>query len=627
MPKNVKIHVSSLINPQEFNVRVFMQKNIRNIAVIAHVDHGKTTLVDALLKQTHTFRDNEEEMQVDRIMDSNDLERERGITITAKNCAVTYKGVKINIVDTPGHADFSGEVERTLSMADGALLIIDAQEGPMPGSRFVLRKALELGIKPIVLINKIDKPYARIPHVLQKTEDLFLELVNHESQLEYPILYSISRAGKVFNALPLDLNAEGNVIPLLDKIIDYVPSPENRDDKPFKMLVSSLDYNSHLGRILIGKVHQGTLKLADKLVISGKAKTYKAEKLFVYQGLSKIEVGQACSGDIVSIAGVFDAIIGDTIANPADSGTLPSISISEPTMHISIGPNTSPFVGQEGELTTSRQIGERLVKELETNLSLKLHNKADGRFQVSGRGELHLAILLESMRREGYELEVGKPKVVLKELNGQTLEPVEEVNIIVPKEHAGVINQELGKRHAHLQKMEPVNDKEVEFIYKATTQSLLGLRSLLMTASKGTILFSSELIAHEPLTRPIPSERNGVLIAAEGGEALSYGLHAAQGRGITFIAPGTKVYEGMIIGKNAKQEDIAINVCKGKKLTNMRSKSSDGIIQLAPPTQLSLEQMLDFLGEDELLEITPKSLRLRKKHLTELERRRHRKSQ
>lgn len=604
-----------------------MDKNIRNIAVIAHVDHGKTTLVDALLKQTHTFRDNQEEMGVERILDSNDLERERGITITAKNCAIEYKGIKINIIDTPGHSDFSGEVERTLGMADGALLIIDAQEGPMPQTRFVLRKALELGIKPIVVINKIDKPYARIPYVISKTESLFLELANSEQQLEFPILYAVGRTGKVFEQVPQDLEAPADVSPLLEKIISFIPAPEDKDGEIFKMTVSSLDYNTHLGRIVIGRVHQGKLRLGDKVILTNSPnETFKIEKLNVSLGLTRIEVDEISSGDIVAIAGITKAKIGQTVSDPADTTSLDSIKVSEPTMHITIGANTSPFSGREGEYTTSRQISQRLDKELETNLSLRVDKRSDGKFEVAGRGELHLSVLLENMRREGYELEVSKPQVVIKDINGVKSEPIEEVNIIVPNEHVGIINQEMGKRHTTLIKMEPINEKEVEFIYKSTTRALIGLRSILMTATKGTVLFSSELLGYEPLGQPLHQMRSGVLIASESGEALSYGLDAAQGRGITFIAPATEVYEGMVIGKNAKSEDIAINVCKGKKLTNMRSKSSDGVIQLTPPTVMSLEQQLDFLGADELLEITPKSLRLRKKYLTEIERRRHKRS-
>ncbi len=602
--------------------------NIRNVAVIAHVDHGKTTLVDALLKQTHVFRENQEEMQQERILDSNDQERERGITITAKNCAIEYQGTKINIIDTPGHADFSGEVERTLGMADGALLIIDAQEGPMPQTRFVLRKAFEIGLKIIVVINKIDKPYARVPHVIQKTEGLFLELANSEKQLEFPILYAIARKGRVYKELPSDLEAPSDVTPLLETIIKEVPAPLQNSEGRFSMVVSSFDYDSHLGKILIGKVHSGAIKQGDKIVIAPNTlKVYKAEKVFVNQGLGRVEAESVSSGDIVAISGVADARIGDTIADPNDPTPLPTIVIGEPTIHITIGANTSPLSGQEGEFTTSRQLEERLNKELERNLSLRMSKLPSGKFKVSGRGELHLAVFLETLRRDGYELEVEKPEVIIKEIDGVKKEPVEELSIIVPSEHVGAINQELGRRYAALIQTEPINEREVEFIYHIPTRALMGLRSLLMTATKGTAVVSSQFLSYEPTGKPIPKTRSGVLIAAESGPALSYGLQAAQGRGITFIDAGTLVYEGMIIGKNAKSEDISINVCKGKKLTNMRSSSSDGIIRLAPPVTLSLEKCLDFLENDELLEITPVSLRLRKKFLTELDRKRESRKQ
>ena len=597
--------------------------SIRNVAVIAHVDHGKTTLIDALLKQTHVFRDNQQEMDQDRILDTNDLERERGITILAKNCAINYKGVKINIIDTPGHADFSGEVERTLGMANGALLIIDAQEGPMPQTRFVLRKALELNLKIIVVVNKIDKPYARVAYVLEKTENLFLELVSQESQLEFSVLYAIGREGKIFKNLPSDPNEPGNTQPLLDEIVNLIPAPRIANELPFKMIVSSIDYDPHLGRIAVGRIHQGVAEPGKRIVLADQLQiSFSMEKVLVSEGLAKKEVNRASSGDIVSLAGIREVKIGQTICDPADTNPLPAIIIGEPTMHLTLGPNTSPFSGQEGKFTTSRQLESRIDRELEKNLSLRVGKLENGKFKISGRGELHLAIFLENLRREGYEMEVEKPEVILKEIDGKKHEPVEEVDIIIPKEYVGVINQELGKRYATMTSMEPINEKEVEFIYRLPTRAIIGLRSLLLTATKGTVLFSSQFLGYEPVGKPIPKIRTGVLIASEGGETLSYGLHAAQQRGITFIPPGTTVYEGMIVGKNAKDDDIAVNVCKGKKLTNMRSKSSDGIIQLTPPTVLSLEQSLDFLEKDELLEITPLSLRLRKKQLTELDRRR-----
>ncbi|MFH1561443.1 MAG: GTP-binding protein [Patescibacteria group bacterium] len=598
-------------------------KLIRNVAVIAHVDHGKTTLIDALLKQTHVFRDNQQQMEESRILDSNDQERERGITITAKNCAIFHQGVKINIIDTPGHADFFGEVERTLGMADGALLIIDAQEGPMPQTRFVLKKALELGLKPIVVINKIDKKYARIDYVLRKTESLFLELVSSEGQLDFPVLYAVGKEGKVYETLPTDLETPATVLPLLEKIIDYVPGPVTNDQKSFKMLISSFDYDPHLGKMAIGRIYQGIVQTGKKLILSGSpGKVYKAEKILVSDGLGKTVVGEARSGDIVTIAGIFDSKIGETISEPGDTKVLPTVKIGEPTLHLALGVNVSPFFGQEGEFVTSRQLESRLDQEREKNLSLKIVKLADGKFQISGRGELHLAVFLENLRREGYEMEVEKPEVIVKKVDGVVSEPIEELNIIVPNEYQGVINQEMGKRFAILMKTESINEKELEFVYRVPTRAIIGLRSILLMATKGTIILSSQVVGYQPVGKSVPKTRGGVLMASESGTALAYGLRNAQERGVTFIGPGTKVYEGMIVGENAKGDDLAINICKGKQLTNMRSKSSDGIIQLTPPRILSLEQCLDFINEDELLEITPKSLRLRKKLLTEAERRR-----
>jgi len=598
-------------------------KKIRNVAVIAHVDHGKTTLIDALLKQTNTFRENQEEMGANRILDSSDQEKERGITIIAKNCAINFKGVKINIIDTPGHADFSGEVERTLGMADGALLIIDAQEGPMPQTRFVLRKALELGLKIIVVINKIDKQYARIPYVVKKTENLFLDLAGNEEQLNFPILYSVGRDGKVFEDLPESLNINADVSPLLKKIVDFIPSPKSNDSEKFKMMVSSFEYDNYLGRILIGRVHQGTVKKGQKVTLIQKPKSsYTVEKVFVSEGLSKKEVDSAVSGNIVALAGAGDAKIGDTIADPGETEALLAMKISEPTLHITVRPNTSPFSGREGEFSTSRQIEERLNREIEKNLSLRLKNSGDGKFEVSGRGELHLAVFLEELRREGYELEVEKPEVIVKEIDGVKSEPVEELEIIVPKDQVGVISQELGKRYATLIKATPINDREIEFVYHLPTRALIGLRSLLVIQTKGVIVFNSQVIDYRPIGRPIQKSRTGALVASQEGKALSYGLRSAQERGITFIGPGVMVYEGMIIGRSSKDDSIAINVCKGKKLTNMRSQISDFAIQLSPPTEITLEKGLSSIESDELMEITPQSVRLRKKISNEGERRR-----
>src|SRR3990172_1658120 len=579
-----------------------MAGNIRNIAVIAHVDHGKTTLVDALLKQTHTFRQNQEEMGVDCILDSNELERERGITILAKNCAITYKDTKINIIDTPGHADFSGEVERTLGMADGALLIVDAQEGPMPQTRFVLKKALELGLKMIVVINKIDKKYAKPNESIKKIESLFLDLANKDSQLEFPIIFAIGRRGVAFRQLPENLKTQGDITPLLDSILENIPPAKNKSDGVFKMMVSSLDYDTHLGQIAIGKIENGKLINGQKVIITQFPEVlHKIEKITVYEGLNRIETDSTEAGDIVALTGIDNLKIGQTISDPGDITALAKIFLSEPTLHITLSAHTSSFAGRDGKFSTIRQIGERLNKEIETNLSLKVEYGQNGKYKISGRGELHLSILLETMRREGYEMEVGKPEVIVKNIHGVDKEPVEEVEIIVSEKYVGAITQELGKRFGKLGKMNTITDTEVEFVYLIPTRALIGLRSLLLSLTKGTAVINSRVIGFEPIGRKIPKLRRGVLISQSGGEALAYGLQTAQGRGITFINPGDKVYEGMIVGLNAKDDDIEINVCKGKKLTNMRSKASDGIIQLTPPTKLSLEQALDFLETDELL--------------------------
>ena len=600
----------------------FFMTTIRNIAVIAHVDHGKTTLVDAILKQTHVFRDNQAEMSQTLILDRNALERERGITILAKNCAVSYRDVKINIIDTPGHADFSGEVERTLGMADGALLIVDAAEGPMPQTRFVLKKALELGLKIIVVINKIDKKTGNPQETLAKIEALFLELATDHGQLEFPILYAVGKRGAVFDNIPDNIEAEGDVTPLLDAIVNFVP-PAQSLPGPFKMLVSSLDFDPHVGRMAVGKITFGKIEKGMKVVLAhDPAKVLTVEKLMVHEGLNKIETDRAESGEIVCFSGVDEAKIGNTIADPAETTALPAAFISEPTLRLTLGANTSPFAGREGRFTNSRQIQERLERELESNLSLRVEQGGNGKFVIAGRGELHLAVLLETMRREGYEMEVGKPEVITKKVDGEIREPVEEVWVTVPNKYVGVISEEFGKRGGALVKMAPLTPLETEFVYHIPTRAVLGLTSYLQTATSGSATVNSMVLGYQKMGKDLPKLRRGVLVANEAGQALAYGLENAQGRGLTFVEPATAVYEGMIVGVNAKAGDISINVCKGKKLTNMRSKSHDGVIQLTPAMKMSLEQALDFLEEDELLEITPLTLRLRKKHLTELQRKR-----
>ena len=595
---------------------------VRNVAVIAHVDHGKTTLVDALLKQTHVFRDNQEEMGQERILDRNDLERERGITILAKNCAVEYQGVKINIIDTPGHADFSGEVERTLSMADGALLIIDAQEGPMPQTRYVLKMALALGLKVIVVINKIDKKYARPEEAVRRVGDLFLEMASNEKQLDFPVLYSIGRKGVVFTSLPPTLETEGSVKPLLETIVAQVPAPQQVTGQPFKMMVSALDYDPHLGRVVIGKIHQG-VTAPGKRIMRGQSpgETREITAVMVAEGLKRVKTDVAYAGDIVALTGMDQATIGDTLAEPGEEGLLTAPIVAEPTLDIILGPNTAPFGGRESRFNTSRQLGERLARELENNVSLRV-KPLEGKFKVSGRGELHLAILLETMRREGYEMEVGRPEVIVKEINGVKSEPVEEVTVIVPNEYVGEVTQEMGRRWGKLDKMAPATEAETEFRYELPTRAYLGLRNKLLTATKGTALISSQLLGYQPMGQPLPKMRNGAIVAAVPGVAVEYGLRNLQGRGAALIQLGQAVYEGMIVGINNKEGDIRVNVCKEKNLTNHRTKSHKGITKMAQEVNLTLEQCLDFVADDELLEITPLSLRLRKRDLTELDRKR-----
>lgn len=595
---------------------------IRNVAVIAHVDHGKTTLVDAMLKQTHTFRDNQAEMQENCIMDSNDLERERGITIMAKTCAVNYQGYRINIIDTPGHADFSGEVERTLGMADGALLIIDAQEGPMPQTRFVLKKALELNLKIIVVVNKLDKKFARVKETLSRVDNLFLELASHEDQLSFPILYAVGRLGIVTKEMPSSIPETGSVESLMQTIIETVPAPKNELEGKTQLLVSALDYDSHVGQMVIGKVHRGEVKVGQTVIKVGNQKSYTLSKVMINQGINRVAVESAGAGEIVMLSGMDEVKIGETIGVPGETESLSAPMVGEPTLHLTMGPNTSPFSGKEGKFTTSRQLGERLTRELKNNVGLRVEELQNGQFIISGRGELHLSVLMETMRREGYEMEVGKPEAITKQVDGVECEPIEELDILVPSEFTGVINQELGKRQAQLRHMEPVNETEVDFIYRIPTRALIGLRSIILTNTKGTAVMNSQIVGYEPVGAELPQLRKGVVIAAEGGKAVEYGLRALKSHGVALVVPGTEVYEGMIVGVTNEDNDMEINVCKEKNLTNHRKKSHQGITVLAPDLDLSLEQGLDFVEKDELLEITPISLRLRKKYLTALDRHR-----
>lgn len=609
---------------------------IRNIAIIAHVDHGKTTLLDGLLKQSNTFRSNQAEMAQTLIMDSGEQERERGITITAKQTTVYYQPTdtdsavdyKINIIDTPGHADFSGEVERTLNMADGVLLVVDAQEGPMPQTKFVLSKALELGLTPVVIINKIDKPARRIAEVEDELADLFLELATDEAQLKYPVYYAVAREGKAWAVLPSDASQPASLAPIFQAIISHIPAPQVADG-PFQMLVTALQYDTFLGKYAIGRIHRGVAQRGQALTLiktDGTTTNAKIDKLFISRGLAKEEVSEAGAGDIVYIVGAADAHIGETLASRDQPEALPVMAVEAPTISMYLGPNTSPMKGREGEFTTSRQIGDRLQRELETNVALRVAESGIG-FVVSGRGELHLSVLIETMRREGYEFEVGRPEVVTITKDGSEQEPVEELLVEVGPEFVGVVSQELGKRKAELRKQEQTTSGAARMTYTITTRALIGLRNRLLTDTKGTVIMYSLPHGYQPVGGALPRTRNGVLIAFEPGTTTPYALQAAEARGELFVGAGTEVYAGMIVGLNNRPDDLEINVCKAKHLTNMRSKSSDGTVQLTPHTQLSLEQSIDFIEDDELLEVTPHALRLRKKYLDANERKRAAKQQ
>lgn len=592
-------------------------ENIRNIAVIAHVDHGKTTIVDGLLKQSKTFRDNQAEMSQELIMDSGDQEKERGITITAKVTAVQHGDYRINIIDTPGHADFSGEVERTLNMADGCLLIVDAQEGPMPQTKFVLSKALAGGLKPIVVINKIDKPGSRIAEVQEELADLFLELAVHEDQLHYPVYYAIGREGKAWKEVPSDSTAAGDLECIFDAIIADVPAPDVELKAPFQMLVTALAHDTYKGKYAVGRINRGSVKAGDTVSLcqkDGKVSKARVEAVFMSHGVSKFEVPGGIAGDIVQLTGIGAVQIGETIADGENPEALPVLEVEAPTLKIYIGPNTSPLKGLEGEFTTSRQIDERLHKELETNIGLRVEDGGLG-FLVSGRGELHLSVLIETLRREGFELEVGRPQVVTKEENGQVMEPIEELIIEVPAEHVGAVQMELGARRATLKEQFASPKGVTKLVYELPTRVLLGLRNILLTNTKGTVIMNSLMIGYQPLGPALQQLRNGVLIAFEAGTTTPYALQTVEQRGTCFVGPGEKVYAGQIIGLNSRGDDMEINVCKEKHLTNMRSSSSDGVVQLTPPVIFSLEECIDFIENDELLEVTPKNLRLRKREL------------
>lgn len=597
--------------------------DIRNIAIIAHVDHGKTTLVDAMLKQTHTFRDNQAEMTQTTILDSNDLEREKGITILAKNTTVQYGDTKINIIDTPGHADFGGEVERVLNMADGAILLVDAAEGPLPQTKFVLQKAIENGLKIIVVVNKIDKKLAEPENTLAQVEDVFLHVAQDESHLQFEVMYAIGREGKAWDHLPTpeEIAQPGDLRPLFEKILSVVPSARQDDTAPFQLLISTLERNAYLGKLCIGRITRGTVKTGETVSLvtpeQGKLGNHRIEKMFVSKGLEKVPVTEAVSGDIVAIAGIKGLTIGQTLTDPSTPEALPSISVTEPTLKITIGPNTSPMAGREGKFVTSRQISERLLEEKETNLGLNIEEQTDGvGFIVSGRGELHLAVLIETMRREGYELEVSKPQVIIKEIDGVKMEPFDEVTIDIPDQFVGTVTGEFGRRRAVIKEMTPNGRGDTRIILEITERNLLGARTSLLTETRGTLQMSAAFLEYRPVAPEFDRQRNGVLTASETGASASFGLENAQERGVLFIGVGEPTYQGMIVGLNSREQDMAVNVNKVKPSTNVRSASKDMMVKLTPPTRLSLEQALDFLNDDELLEVVPSALRLRKKWLT-----------
>jgi len=597
---------------------VTYRKDIRNVAIIAHVDHGKTTLVDAMLKQSNVFKNNDKVGEL--VMDQNVLERERGITIMSKNTALVYKGVKINIIDTPGHADFGGEVERVISMADGCLLLIDSVEGPMPQTIFVLRHALKRGLVPIVVINKIDRKNARIPEVLDLTQDLFLELATIAEQLDFPVLYANAKQGVVSTEPGV---TGSNVAPLLDAILKTVPPPRI-ESGPFQMLVSNLDYDNHKGKIAIGRIWRGKVAPRDRVVsidADGTATPFEIAEVFTHLGLARLEADEVEAGDIVAVTGIKRASIGDTISSPEQIEALPRIEIGEPTVEMTFGVNTSPRGGREGIYCTTRHIRDRLYRELEVNLSLRVQDTdtADT-FLVKGRGELHLSILIETMRREGYEFEVSKPEAITKIVDGALMEPVEDLIIDTKEDYIGVLTEMLSKRQATLKNMHNDGQGHVRLEFQIPTKGLIGFRSSFLTATRGDGIINTTPIGYRPWQRDLVSSRSGVLVASEQGKVTAFGIENAQGRGLTFVHPGTMVYEGMIVGTNPRIRDIAVNVCKEKKKTNMRSSTADIATKLAPPIDLSLEQSIDFVEQDELVEVTPENIRLRKKLLTQTQR-------
>ena len=586
-----------------------INEKLRNIAIIAHVDHGKTTLVDAMLKQSHVFRSNEQVNE--RVMDSGDIERERGITILSKNTAILYDGIKINIVDTPGHADFGGEVERVLNMVDGVLLLVDAFEGPMPQTKYVLRKALEQGLKPIVVINKIDRPDQRVDDVYDEVLELFMELDADDDQLDFPVIYAAARDGIAkFNMEDTNDNLE----PLMQTIVKEIPAPQGDAEGPLQMMVTTLEADDYVGRVAIGRVIRGSVRPNQNVVvISGDHETKaKVGKVYVYQGLKRVEVDEAGMGEIVALTGLGYVSIGYTVADAENPEALPTINIDEPTLSMTFGVNTSPFAGREGQFVTSRHLRDRLFKEIETNVAMHVEetDSADV-FKVSGRGELHLSILIEQMRREGYELQVGKPEVVYKTINGQKCEPMENLTVEVPQEYMGAVMEALGTRKAELSNMTELSGYiRMEFFIPA--RGLIGFRSELLTSTKGNGIMNHIFHGYVPYKGDMTGRSHGSLVAFEQGETTGYGIFSLQDRGTMFISPGQQVYEGMIVGENSRDIDMDINPCKKKNVTNMRTSASDEAIRLTPPRILSLEQALEYINDDELVEVTPENIRLRK---------------
>ncbi len=595
------------------------RENLRNVAIIAHVDHGKTTLVDELLKQSGTFRENEQVQE--RVMDSNDLERERGITILSKNTAVHYKNTKINIVDTPGHADFGGEVERILTMVDGVLLLVDAFEGCMPQTRFVLKKALNLKKKVLVVVNKIDRPGARPSEVIDEVLDLFIELGADEDQIEFPVVYASAKDG--YSSLDPDVR-EGDMRPLLDAILEHISAPDGDIDGPLQILFSSLDYDDYIGRIGVGRVERGKILRGENVVLckqDGKQENVKISRLYQFEGLKRVEVDSAMMGDIVCVSGIADLNIGETACDPECIEPLPFVKIDEPTISMNFIVNDSPFAGREGKFVTSRNLRDRLFKEVETNVSMRVEETdSTDTFKVSGRGELHLSILIETMRRQGYEFQVSRPEVIYKTINGQLCEPIELLIIEVPEQYVGSVIEKLGSRKGELENMGSRNGGATHLEFKIPARGLIGYRSEFMTDTNGNGIMNQLFAGYEPYKGDIQTRERGSIVVHETGTSTGYGLFNTQDRGRLFIGPGVEVYEGMIVGECSRNEDIVCNVCKKKQMTNTRAAGSDDALRLVPHSMLSLEQSMEFIKDDELLEVTPESLRLRKRVLSKEQR-------